>query len=82
MKKLAATEAKNNFGAAMDAALTEPVLVEKSGRPVIVMMSVAEYDRLVSLENTYWAYCATQAEAGGWATADEVKALIEDVTGA
>lgn len=82
MKKLAATEAKNNFGAAMDAALAEPVMVEKSGRPAIVMMSVAEYERLVTLEDAYWANRAAKAQAGGWASADEVTALIADATGA
>jgi len=82
LKKLAATEAKNNFGAAMDAALAEPVMVEKSGRPSIVMISVAEYERLVALEDAYWAHRAAAAEAGGWASADEVKALIEDATSA
>jgi antitoxin Phd len=82
MKKLAATQAKNNFGATMDAALAEPVLVEKSGRPSVVMLSLAEYDRLIALEDAYWANRASRAEAGGWASADEVNALIKGAPGA
>jgi antitoxin Phd len=82
MKTIPATKAKNLFGAIMDAALVEPVMVEKSGRPSVVMLSAHEYERLVALEDAYWAERATKAAAGGWASEAEVKALIEDAVGA
>lgn len=46
MKRLSAAEAKNAFGHLLDLARHEPVLIEKHNRPVIVVMSIEEYDRL------------------------------------
>jgi len=46
MKRLSAAEAKNGFGRFMDLARREPVLIEKHNRPVIVAISIEEYDRL------------------------------------
>jgi antitoxin Phd len=40
-------EAKNRFSAVVDAALTgAPQTVTKRGRPAVVVLSVAEYERL------------------------------------
>lgn len=46
MKRLSAAEAKNAFGHLIDLARHEPVLIEKHNRPVIVAISIEEYDRL------------------------------------
>lgn len=46
MKRLSAAEAKNAFGHLIDLARHEPVLVEKHNRPVVVVLSIEEYDRL------------------------------------
>ncbi|MGI0481145.1 type II toxin-antitoxin system Phd/YefM family antitoxin [Geminocystis sp. CENA526] len=46
MKTLTATEAKNSFGMLLDWARQEPVLIEKQGRQVAIMLSVEEYQRL------------------------------------
>lgn len=46
MKRLSAAEAKNGFGRLMDLARREPVLIEKHNRPVIVAISIEEYNRL------------------------------------
>lgn len=51
MKSLTATEAKNSFGMLLDWARQEPVLIEKQGRKVAVMLSVEEYQRLSSPHN-------------------------------
>ena len=57
MKAISAKAAKNGFGHLLDTALAEPVTIEKHGRPVAVVLSLAEYERLVGL--------AEGAEAGG-----------------
>lgn len=44
MKTMQATEAKNRFGELLEDAATEPVLIQKNGRDVAVVMSKAEYD--------------------------------------
>ncbi len=46
MKDIAARDAKNRFGHLLDAARNAPVRVTKNGRPVGVMMSIEQYDRL------------------------------------
>ncbi len=46
MKTMSAREAKNAFGLMIDNARAEPVLIEKHGRGVVVVVSVEEYDRL------------------------------------
>jgi prevent-host-death family protein len=46
MKAVSAREAKHNFGQLIDEARAEPVVVEKHGRPVVVVLAVEEYQRL------------------------------------
>ena len=46
MKAVSAREAKLHFGQLIDEARAEPVVVEKHGRPVVVVLAVEEYQRL------------------------------------
>jgi prevent-host-death family protein len=46
MKTMSAREAKNGFGLMIDTARAEPVLIERHGRGVVVVVSVEEYERL------------------------------------
>jgi prevent-host-death family protein len=46
MKIMSAREAKNGFGLMIDMARAAPVLIEKHGRGVVVVVSVEEYERL------------------------------------
>jgi prevent-host-death family protein len=46
MKAISAREAKYHFGQLIDEARAEPVVVEKHGRPVVVVLAVEEYQRL------------------------------------
>lgn len=46
MKTMSAKEAKNGFGLLLDTARAEPVTIEKHGRPVVVVVSVEEYERM------------------------------------
>lgn len=39
-----ATDAKNRFGELLEEAISEPVLIQKNGRDVAVVMSKAEFD--------------------------------------
>jgi prevent-host-death family protein len=43
MYKVAAREAKNEFGRLLDNAQREPITIEKKGRPVAVVLSIPEY---------------------------------------
>lgn len=47
MQIMSAKDAKNSFGLLLDRARAEPVQVEKHGRPVVVVVSVEEFQRLL-----------------------------------
>lgn len=44
MRTISSTEAKSNFGALLDTAQREPVIVQKKGRSVAVMVSMADFE--------------------------------------
>jgi prevent-host-death family protein len=46
MKAIAAKEAKNNFGEMLDTVQREPLIIEKHGRAVAVVMSAHEYQEM------------------------------------
>jgi len=48
MKTVAATEAKNRFGAILDEAQREPIVIRRQDRDIAVVLSMAEYERLRS----------------------------------
>ena len=51
MRTLSAKDAKYGFGRLIDLARAEPITVAKHGRPVVVVLSVEEYERLKSLDS-------------------------------
>ncbi len=61
-----ATDVKNKFGKFSDIARNEPVIVERTGRKTIVLLSFEEYERLIAIEDAYWAEKAKRAEAEGY----------------
>lgn len=48
MKTMQATEAKNRFGELLEMSAIEPVLIQKNGRDLRVLLTVEEYEKLVS----------------------------------
>lgn len=77
MRETSATEAKNKFGQLIDQAMTEPVAIDKNGRPVAVLVSFAEYQRLTALEDRYWGEKALKAAQGGFLSEAESRAWLE-----
>ena len=52
-----AAKAKNRFGEMLDTAQREPVIIQKHGRTVAVLLSgrdYEEYQRLVGLDDAWW----------------------------
>jgi prevent-host-death family protein len=45
MKYMQATDAKNRFGELLEDAIREPVVIQKNGRDVAVLVSKAEFDK-------------------------------------
>jgi prevent-host-death family protein len=52
MRILTAKDAKYGFGRLIDLARAEPVAVAKHGRPVVVVMAVEEFERLMARDGT------------------------------
>jgi prevent-host-death family protein len=48
MQHMSARDAKNGFGRLIDLARAAPVSIDKYGRPVVVVLSVEEYQRLTA----------------------------------
>jgi len=66
MKTMSAREAKNAFGLMIDTARAEPVLIEKHGRGVVMVISVEEYERLaVRSERSDKAISGTKGASKG-----------------
>lgn len=61
-----ATDMKNHFGQYLEEAMIEPVVIEKTGRPIAVVLSMKEYQRLAALEDAHWAQKAREAEKTGY----------------
>ena len=63
MLSMSAKDAKYGFGRLIDLARAEPVVVEKHGRPVIVVMAVEEFERLKAVELEHRARSPATDEA-------------------
>jgi len=51
MKTVTVTDARQRFGALLDAAQRRPVLIRRQNRDVAVIVSAEEYDRIYSVQN-------------------------------
>jgi antitoxin Phd len=76
LTKATATEVKNRFGTYLDAAQKQPVMIEKSGRNVAVLISADDFAHFEALQDAWWGERAKAAEASGSATPDEIQALF------
>jgi prevent-host-death family protein len=66
MMTVSSTKCKTRFGEYLDIVRDEPVIIEKTGRSVAVLISWREYERLTALENAYWLKRAKEAEKSGY----------------
>jgi antitoxin Phd len=77
MREAAATDVKNKSGQMLETAMTEPIAIEKKGRPVAVMMSITEYQRLVEIEDRYWGEKAREAIEEGFVKEKDTQAWLK-----
>lgn len=70
MVQVNTTDFKNHLGEYLDMASYRPVVVCKSGKPIVVVLDAGEYEYLQRLEDLYWIARAEAAEevASGSAT--------------
>jgi prevent-host-death family protein len=82
MKTLAAKEAEDSFDLLLDMAQHEPIAIVKKGRAVVVILSIAEFERYQALENTWWAQRADAAAKRGFVGPEASAKLIADLLNA
>lgn len=85
MKTIPATEAKNRFGAILDAAQREPIVIRRQDRDIAVLLSMTDYERLRSANVAALLglrdEIAAEAAAAGL-TAERLAELLNDDDGA
>ena len=77
-----AASAKNRFGEMLDAAQRTPVVIQKHGRTVAVLLSAHEYEayqRLVALDDAWWGEQAKKAKKGGMLGVKKTREYIDSV---
>lgn len=58
---MSASDAKNNFGELLEEARKNPIKIERNGRPVAVVVSAEEFDRMEAMEDAWWGRQAEEA---------------------
>ncbi|MFO0388120.1 MAG: type II toxin-antitoxin system Phd/YefM family antitoxin [Alphaproteobacteria bacterium] len=82
MRTESATDAKNNFGALMDAALREPIVIQRSGRNSVVMLAYEDYEHLLKIIDSSWGQKADAARKKGSIGTAKSKQLLNDLLNA
>lgn len=82
MKVETATHAKINFGRLLSDAKLEPIAIQKSGRNYAILMSYEEYERMVAIEDEYWALKAESAKKEGFVGVEESERFLKELLGA
>lgn len=79
MLTLGAREAKNEFGRLLDAAQSEKVLIKKKGRPVVIVLSIKEYQLLEEAQDKLWEMLAKTSEIEGLVSEEESEDFLKSL---
>ncbi|MBA5639168.1 hypothetical protein H3H37_19085 [Duganella sp. LX20W] len=66
MLKVKEDEVAQELDTWLQRALTQPLVIEPAGRDAVVMLSLAEFERLQDAEDEHWAACARRANTEGY----------------
>ncbi|MBA5690178.1 hypothetical protein [Rugamonas apoptosis] len=66
MLKVNEDEVAQEFDTWLQRALTQPLVIEPAGGEAVVMLSLAEFERLREAEDEHWAACARRANTEGY----------------
>ncbi len=79
MKTINSKEAQNNFGALINSAIKQPVVINKHGKPVAVLISFEEYEEYLKLEDLYWELKAHIASSSGFLSKEESEDFLNKI---
>jgi prevent-host-death family protein len=63
---ISVSEAQNNFDNLLELAQKNPVKIERNGRPVAVVISYRQFERMEAMVDTYLAHQAEEASKEGF----------------
>jgi PHD/YefM family antitoxin component YafN of YafNO toxin-antitoxin module len=66
MLKVTESEIARELDSYLHRALTQTIIVEKPDREPVVVLSLAEFNRLQEVDDEHWAACARQANTEGY----------------
>lgn len=66
MLKVTESEIANELDSYLHRALTQTIVIEKPERDPVVVLSLAEYQRLQEVDDEHWAECARKANREGY----------------
>ena len=75
---VSASDAKQKFGQIIDAARIAPVVINKSGKPSVVMISFERFEELQAMEDAYWIAQATAGIASGFLGAEKTAEVLKE----
>lgn len=66
MLKVSGNEIAHELDRYLHQALTQTVVVEKAGHASVVVLSLAEFERLQDVDEQHWTDCVRQANVEGY----------------
>jgi PHD/YefM family antitoxin component YafN of YafNO toxin-antitoxin module len=66
MLKVTESEIAQELDSYLHRALTQTIVIEKPDREAVVVLSLAEFNRLQQVDDEHWAACARQANKEGY----------------
>ncbi|CAN7745546.1 MULTISPECIES: hypothetical protein [Duganella] len=66
MLKVTESEIARELDSYLHQALTQTIVVEKADHDAVVVLSLAEFERLQDVDDQHWAECARKANVEGY----------------
>lgn len=81
-KSITATEAKNRFANMVDLARLEPLTITRNDRAIAVVLSPAEYAKLVASDDRYWGDKAKKVSGKDFLSEDKSQDILTSILNA
>lgn len=78
-KSITATEAKNRFAEMVDSARLEAITITRNERAVAIVLSPAEYSRLIQIDDKYWGNLADKVTKNDFVGADKSAEFLNSI---
>lgn len=78
MQTITRSTLAGNLDECLDNAAQQAITIESPHQTRLVLLPQTEYERLIEVEDAYWAICAQKAMESGLASPDEVQRLLTE----